>query len=44
MTVSKKKIGLLLLALFVLLLIFYWKDFYSGIVEGMNSAPDLYAY
>ena len=34
---KKKNIGLLLLALFIILLILYWKDFYTGIVEGINK-------
>ncbi len=37
MVISKKNLRLILLALFILLIIFYWKDLYTGIVNGMNA-------
>ena len=36
-----KKISLLLLILLIILLILYWKDFYTGVVEGINKASNL---
>jgi len=38
---KKKKIGLLLLVLLIILLILYWKDFYTGVVEGAKKASKL---
>ncbi len=37
MTILKNKKNLILFVLLVLLVIFYGKDLYAGIVEGMKS-------